>query len=79
MTSTVRSAASSKATPGSSVSAVKGQTLRTGAAGVASNVPLAVSPAVIPMVAAGGSLALAGTVVAGVALKNRKREKRERD
>lgn len=78
VTSTVRSTASSKATPGSSVSAVKGQTLRTGAAGVASNVPLAVSPAVIPMVAAGGSLALAGTVVAGVALKNRKREKRER-
>ena len=75
VTSTVRSTASSKTTPSSS--AVKGQTLRTGAAGVA-NVPLAVSPAVIPMVAAGGSLALAGTIVAGVALKNRKRENRER-
>lgn len=75
VTSTVRSTASSKTTPSSST--VKGQTLRTGAAGVA-NVPLAVSPAVIPMVAAGGSLALAGTIVAGVALKNRKRENRER-
>lgn len=75
VTSTVRSTASSKTTPSSST--VKGQTLRTGAAGVA-NVPLAVSPAVIPMVASGGSLALAGTIVAGVALKNRKRENRER-
>lgn len=75
VTSTVRSTASSKTTPSSST--VKGQTLRTGAAGVA-NVPLAVSPAVIPMVAAGGSLALAGAIVAGVALKNRKRGNRER-
>lgn len=60
---------------GSTANTVKGQTLRTGAAGVAgvANLP-AITPAAIPLGLAGGSLVLAGTLIGASALKNRKRD-----
>ena len=56
----------------STANSVKGQTLRTGAAGVA-NLP-AITPAAIPLGLAGGSLVLAGTLIGASALKSRKRD-----
>ena len=70
-TSTVAASAGTSKTPASTV---KGQTLRTGTAGVANAAQtMVVSPAAVPLIAAGGSLALAGTFVAGAVVRNRKR------
>lgn len=72
-TSTVAANAGTSKTP---TSTVKGQTLRTGTAGVANVAQtMVVSPAAVPLIAAGGSLALAGTFVAGAVVRNRKRSK----
>lgn len=58
----------------SGVNSVKGQTLRTGAAGVANLPVTGITPAAIPLGLAGGSLVLAGTLMGVSKLKNRKRD-----
>ena len=58
----------------SGVNTVKGQTLRTGAAGVANLPVTGITPAAIPLGLAGGSLVLAGTLMGVSKLKNRKRD-----
>lgn len=58
----------SNGTPVVNTSAVKGQTLRTGAAGVA-NIGAGISPAAIPFLAAGLSAGAAGILIAGSRIK----------
>ena len=65
--SAVRTSTSS-GTPVANTSAVKGQTLRTGAAGVA-NIGVGISPAAIPFLAAGLSAGAAGVLIAGSRIK----------
>ena len=65
--SAVRTSTSNGA-PVANTSAVKGQTLRTGAAGVA-NIGVGISPAAIPFLAAGLSAGAAGILIAGSRIK----------
>ena len=61
-------------TPVVNTSAVKGQTLRTGAAGVA-NIGAGISPAAIPFLAAGLSAGAAGILIAGSRIKRSRKSR----
>lgn len=61
-------------TPVVNTSAVKGQTLRTGAAGVA-NIGAGISPAAIPFLAAGLSVGAAGILIAGSRIKRSRKSR----
>ena len=61
-------------TPVVNTSAVKGQTLRTGAAGVA-NIGAGISPAAIPFLAAGISAGAAGILIAGSRIKRSRKSR----
>ena len=64
----------SDGTPVVNTSAVKGQTLRTGAAGVA-NIGAGISPAAIPFLAAGLSAGAAGILIAGSRIKRSRKSR----
>lgn len=64
----------SDGTPVVNTSAVKGQTLRTGAAGVA-NIGVGISPAAIPFLAAGLSAGAAGILIAGSRIKRSRKSR----